>query len=159
MAQPPVPEKVLIGRPGARWAFLEGFDIGADGDPYLDRLRIIQTPWFGIYLHHIHRPDRDPDPHDHPWWFASIVLAGWYRELVWPDKKNLSDRRERWRTRWSLRCLNRRAAHIITDMGGPLWTLVLVGPRRGDWGFWTPTGFVGWREYVARAAAAAGGAR
>jgi hypothetical protein len=27
-----------------RWAILSGLDIGADGDPYLDRLRIIQTP-------------------------------------------------------------------------------------------------------------------
>lgn len=140
----------MTGR-SPRWAFLEGLDIGADGDPYLDRLRIIQTPLFGIYLHHIHRPDRDPDPHDHPWGFASVVLAGWYRELVWPDKKNRGDFGERWRNRWSLGRLNRRAAHIITDIGGPLWTLVLTGPRRGDWGFWTPAGCVGWREYVSKA--------
>jgi hypothetical protein len=27
-----------------RWAILSGIDVGADGDPYLDRLRLIQTP-------------------------------------------------------------------------------------------------------------------
>ena len=78
-----------------RWAFFDGLNIGAEGDPYLDRLRIIQTPWFGVYLHHIHRPDSDPDPHDHPWAFASLVLTGSYRELVWPDKHQ----RDQWVTR------------------------------------------------------------
>lgn len=62
-----------------RWALLSALDVG-DPDPYLDRLRLVQTPLFGLYLHHIHRPDREPDPHDHPWWFASLVLTGPRRE-------------------------------------------------------------------------------
>lgn len=141
-------EKVRAGRPGARWAFMEGLDVGTDGDPYLDRLRLVQTPWFGIYLHHIHRPDIDADPHDHPWGFASLVIAGGYREAVWPDKHNLGRCVIRERPRWSLQRLGRGAAHIITHTDGTLWTLVLVGRRRGDWGFWTRSGFVGWREYI-----------
>ena len=86
-----------------RWAFLSGLDIGAGGDPYLDRLRIIQTPWFGLYLHHIHRPDREPDPHDHPWWFASLVLTGWYEEELWHDKHQPLRMIRRERGRGSLR--------------------------------------------------------
>lgn len=143
-------ETVTTGRPSPQWAFMEGMDVGADGDPYLDRLRLVQTPWFGVYLHHIHRPDRDRDPHDHPWAFMSFVLAGAYRETVWPDKHNLSACTERVRARWSLRCLGRRAAHIITETAGSLWTLVLTGPRRGEWGFWTTAGFAGWRDYLAQ---------
>lgn len=132
-----------------RWGFLTGLDVGADGDPYLDRLRIIQTPLFGLYLHHIHRADREMDPHDHPWWFASLVLAGWYEELVWPDKQDRNARTAvmRLRGRWSLRSISRRGAHIITDVRGPLWTLVVTGPKRGEWGFWTRDGFVPWRTY------------
>jgi hypothetical protein len=153
-------EGVVAGKTGdrQRWAFLSGLDVGADGDPYLDRLRIIQTPWFGVYLHHIHRPDKDPDPHDHPWWFTSLVLAGKYQETVWPDKRDPSWRQLRLRPRWSWASTSRRAAHLISSIDGPLWTLVITGPRRADWGFWEkPPGqraghavFVPWREYTAR---------
>jgi hypothetical protein len=157
-------ESVVAGKTGdqARWAFLAGLDIGADGDPYLDRLRIIQTPWAGIYLHHIHRPDADRDPHDHPWAFASVVLAGSYTELVWPDKRRCGEFVRRDRPRWSLRSMRRRQAHIITDCHGPLWTLVLTGRRQGEWGFWTRAGqgnakFVPWREYISKRGSGGGG--
>jgi hypothetical protein len=130
-----------------RWGLLTGLDVGADGDPYLDRLRIIQTPLFGLYLHHIHRADREPDPHDHPWWFASIVLAGAYQEQVWPDKHDPSASVWRIRRRWSLRSIGLDGAHIIKATSGPLWTLVLTGPKRAAWGFWTNGLFTPWREY------------
>jgi hypothetical protein len=45
-------------RNAERWALFTGLDIGADGDPWLDRLRLIQTPLFGIYLHHIQKAHR-----------------------------------------------------------------------------------------------------
>lgn len=132
----------------ARWAFLSALDIGSEGDPYLDRLRVVQTPWFGVYLHHIHRADIERDPHDHPWWFASLVLAGAYAEDVRPDKTDEGYGVLRLRKRWSLRCLDRSAAHRITGIDGPLWTLVLTGPRRGDWGFWPEGRFVPWQKYL-----------
>ena len=158
MPDPTSPAEAIHGhrdrkRNRDRWAILSGIDIGADGDPYLDRLRIAQTPLFGLYLHHIHRPDREPDPHDHPWWMATIILTGGYDEAVWVDKRDRSGYVFRARPRWSLRHLNRRAAHMITDVRGPLWTLALVGPKRGEWGFWRVPGaggraeFVPWREY------------
>lgn len=157
-ARPAAAEQVLAGKAGSdmRWAFLEGMDIGADGDPYLDRLRIVQTPLFGIYLHHIHRPDRDRDPHDHPWSFISLVLAGGYTEQVWRDKLYPSSFRTRERRRWTVARMSRRAAHMITGINGPLWTLVLTGPRRGAWGFWHLGEFIPWREYTSQADAADG---
>lgn len=30
----------------------------------------------------------------------------------------------------------------------PLWTLVLVGPNHGDWGFWREGQFIPWRVYI-----------
>lgn len=140
-----------------RWAFLSGFDVGRDGDPYLDRLRLVQTPWLGVYLHHIHRPDQDRDPHDHPWPFASLVLSGGYEESVWPDKRDPGTVAVRRRPRFSLWWLGRGAAHMITRVDGSLWTLVVTGPKRGDWGFWAGGGFVPWREYLGGDIGSAGG--
>lgn len=92
----------------SRWAFMGGFSITTkDGDPYLDRLRIVQTPVFGIYLHRVHGPDGQRHPHDHPWWFASVVISGGYVEQVWDDPSALGDWRERERPRWSVRMLRR----------------------------------------------------
>lgn len=137
---------------GAHWGILTGIDIGADGDPYLDRLRLIETPWFCVYLHKIHRPDREPDPHDHPWSFASLVLLGSYREQVWPDKRGagmgLGKYITRVRRRGSVRFLSHSSAHIIKEITGPLWTLVFVGRDRGSWGFWRAGKFVPWQEYL-----------
>ena len=129
---------------------MEGFQVAKNGRPYLDRLRLLQTPLFGIYLHRIHVPDADRDPHDHPWWFASLVLSGGYDELVWDHPEDIGElaARRRVRGRWSLRTIRRTQAHMITDVRGQLWTLVLTGPRRSSWGFWTADGFVDWRDYL-----------
>jgi hypothetical protein len=146
--------KITAGQAGSRWGFLSGIDIGADGDPYLDRLRILETPWLAVYLHHIHREDRDPDPHDHPWGFISLVLAGSYIERVWPDKrKPVALRYLRLHERFTFGFLGRKSAHLITTIEAPLWTLVITGPRRGDWGFWEAGRFVHWREYIGDPAA------
>ena len=62
-----------------RWALLARETIQSpDGEPYIDRLRIVATPMFCLYLHKIHLADGDRDLHDHPWWFASWVLRGGY---------------------------------------------------------------------------------
>jgi hypothetical protein len=136
---------------------MEGFQVAQGGRPYLDRLRLVQTPWAGVYLHRIHVPDPDRDPHNHPWWFASVVLSGGYDELVWDHPEDIGQpaardtirwARRRVRNRWSLRTIRRSQAHRITGVHGQLWTLVLTGPRRSSWGFWTGEGYVDWRDYV-----------
>ena len=35
------------GRTSPQWALLEPLHIGTPEAPYLDRLRLFQTPWFG----------------------------------------------------------------------------------------------------------------
>jgi hypothetical protein len=145
-----------------RWALFTALDIGADGDPYLDRLRIIDTPWAGLYLHHIHRPDRDADPHDHPWWFWRVVVSGSYTELLWPDKADPAGRILRTRRLWRPSLFRRKAAHLITEVNGPLWTVVLVGRDHDEWGFWRQGLFelrdryVPWRRYLGQERDAAG---
>lgn len=138
---------VHIGRPSARWAVMEKFIIrGKAGDPYLIRWRIVHTPYFGVLLHKIIRPDEDPVPHDHPWSFATLILRGGYTEEVMTDAWYRIDK-------WgigSVHRFKRGMYHRILALrgGGPCWTLVLTGPRRDSWGFLVNGVHVNWKEYL-----------
>lgn len=143
----------VVGQRSPRWALWKRMTIPCEnGLMYLARLRVIQTPWFGVYIHDIFEPDGDRDPHNHPWSFISIVLRGWYEERVWEDPINHSDvfhSRIKAHMRWSWHKMGRESAHRITNAAPGLKTLILVGPRRSNWGFFTPTGYMEWHEYEA----------
>lgn len=144
--------KELKASDGSRWALFKRYDIPDRRNPnklYLSRLRIIQTPWFGIYLHKIMLPD-SYDMHDHPWDFASLILWGGYLEYVNknPEKRaqypvvETHNRRifsfARRKSDWS---------HRIAAIQKPTWTLVFVGKRKRVWGFYTMKGWVPYYSY------------
>jgi hypothetical protein len=120
-----------------RWALLQTFVIGKQNNPMMKRVRVIQTPWFGIYVHFIYREDLDPWSHDHPWNFWRMVLKGGYIE-------NYSDDPSRglfspqmilpWRPLW----FPTNHAHRITMVKPGTVSLVLVGRKQRTWGFWRP---------------------
>lgn len=135
---------------GKQWAWLERYMIPTpDDDDYLRRLRIIQTPWFGIYCHEMYTHDLDRDLHDHPWWFASLVVKGHYSESYrhtrdvgapWLDWTRVNKR-------WSLHTIRLDECHRITSIAKGTTTLLLVGPRVRTWGFYTEDGWVPFNEY------------
>lgn len=138
------------GQRSPRWALNAKMAIPCrDGIPYLFRRRLIQTPWFGVYLHDIFEPDGDRDPHNHPWSFLSVVLRGGYTErlhrIPWVD---LSwNKAQTWR-RGSVHYMGRDTAHRIIKTEPGLMTLIITGPRRSSgWGFFTEGGWVSWQEY------------
>jgi hypothetical protein len=136
------------GQRSPRWALWSRMTIPCEnGLMYLARLRIIQTPWFGIYLHDIYEPDAARDPHNHPWSFVSIVLRGSYTELLWPDAEHAWWIVRQTHRRWSIHRMSRQSAHRIAYAAPGLKTLILTGPRRSNWGFFTPAGFVPWQQY------------
>lgn len=125
-----------------------------NGEAYLCRLRLIDTPWFGVYLHHVEGPDPQPDPHDHPWTFLSFVVRGGYLEQVWkavgPLKTQVYSRR--WRSLTWHRMRAEGYAHRILSCEPRTVTLILRGPRRREWGFWTISnenreGWTHWKDY------------
>lgn len=123
-----------------RWAFMRRRLIGLEGDVYLDRMYVLQTPWFGIMFHRIFRPDRQRDLHDHPWNFLSFVLRGWYEEDTPEGVRRIRWVNWKWaEERHSIRWVSR----------SPVWTLVFTGRKRRTWGFWVDGGkrWVRWTEY------------
>jgi len=124
------------------------------GETYLARLRIIDTPWFGVYLHRIEDVDPQPDPHDHPWNFLSIVLAGGYTEQIWQQENAARWRvyQRRWLVGTAHRMMAEGVAHRIVSCEPHTLTLVLRGKRSREWGFWTinnesAEGWTHWKDY------------
>lgn len=148
-----------LGAESPRWAFFQALQVKHDGEPYLDRLRIIQTPLFAVFLHRIHKDDLDRDPHDHPWWFVSLVISGSYEEEIWNTADVAADpycyqvvsvARIRVHGRFSVHATSRKIIHRITRIDGLLWTVLVTGRRHRSWNFWPDSGPVDWREYYSR---------
>ncbi len=132
-----------------RFRFFEKFVVNdeTDGQPYLIRWRLIETPWFGVFLHHILRSDRDRATHDHPWGFVSVILSGGYTEHSQVRRPHGATFTKHYRAGSIVR-------HKATDLhrlelDRPAWTLVFIGARCREWGFMTPRGWVHWEQYLA----------
>ena len=132
---------------GHDWCLWRWTDVDPEGqnEIYLTRLHLFQTPWFSCMLHWIKRADPQPDLHDHPNTFLSIILRGWYEEEIVPRGQD-----HRIRRHISLFNLKRPTdKHRIVALAGRTLTLVLAGPVVRGWGFHAPEGWVPWRQYIA----------
>lgn len=121
-------------RNSPNWAFMELFKVPHYDDPtkdYLWRLRILQTPLFGIYLHKLGTPDPRDTLHNHPWPFVSFVLRGGYTEFI-PGPYYAQSHYVK---RMNVKRFN-NSFHWIAELDRtPTWTLVFVGRRRRVWGY------------------------
>lgn len=116
---------------------------------YLRRRTIVGSEGgMSIYVHHIRQPDADRDLHDHPRPFLSLILRGGYTESIRPSWGSVA--RERRHRRFGVNVMPRGRAHRIESIRPNTTTLLFLGPRRGEWGFWTDRGWVYWRTYIAR---------
>lgn len=103
--------------------------------PMLTRYRLFKTPRGGLYVHHWHRPDADKDCHDHPWVFWSLILKGGYTEELRRPATNPSPLLMV-RQRFSLHRTSLSDAHRVRSLEPDTWTLLWVGRRQQDWGFY-----------------------
>jgi hypothetical protein len=115
---------------------------GLDG-PYLRRWFLIpRNRHVNIYLHHFVRSDDDRALHDHPWSFASVLIAGAYLEIT--------DTGSTLRVPGSMamrRADHRHRIELLPNRDG-CWTLVITGPHRRQWGFWCGgSRFVPWQAF------------
>lgn len=81
-----------------------------------------------VFIHHLLRSDEDRAFHDHPWDFTTFLLTGRYIEHT-PHGD----------TYYAAPAVLQRKAehkHWLELPDGPMWTMLLVGHRRREWGFW-----------------------
>ena len=139
----------VSGKRSPNWSLLSKMVIPCkNGEQYLVRWRIIQTPLFGVFLHDLNAPDAAGDPHDHPWNFWSIILRGSYVECYYPHPEvSLDYKRYRYWKRWTIHRMTKDQAHRIVLLDRRTKTLIFTGRRSRVWGFFTPTGWVSWKTY------------
>lgn len=120
---------------------------------YLRRFRIIQTKWFGLYVHYIPMPDQDRHLHDHPWNFGVFLLNGGYVEEI-PDphdpawETGTGSTITKIRRRFTFRTQQAEQLHRIREILPGTWTLFFRGNKRRHWGFQTENGWKHWLNYL-----------
>lgn len=139
---------------GDTWAFCARHVIPSarnPADPYIKRFRVVQTPWFAVYVHRIYEDDSDRASHNHPWSAISMVLRGGYLEAVqhgYEPDRHAGHVEWHYRDQGTLHRLRYDTYHRIVGLARtPTWTLVVAGRKRRVWGFLTDRGHVPSREY------------
>lgn len=134
------------------------FVIGGQEAPYLRRWWLIpRNPLLNVYLHQILRSDDDRALHCHPWLNLSIILRGYYVEIM-PIRQSQATGFDfvqgftKGRFRLPRDIIFRRAKHrhrLSLDRGIHCWSLFITGPRIRTWGFHCRSRFVPWQEFTA----------
>ena len=112
-----------------------------DNEPYLERYYPLfntrQHTGFNIYIHKFLKGDPD-DVHDHPWSYATFILAGGYYEWV-PVFNTLGEKINEiryWRGPGHFRICRPDSYHRVElKEGVTAWTLFMPGPHKRQWGF------------------------
>jgi hypothetical protein len=134
---------------------------------YMERFWLVPpsrwTLGCGVRLHHVLRSDHDRDMHTHPWWNVSLILRNSYWEVMpcgLGDRRchvggyvNLNEPfRIAQRKPGHLVFRRRTARHKLMLFRGPVWTLMLTGPDKGQgWGYFVPgEGLIDRADYAPR---------
>lgn len=138
--------------------------------PYLIRWAFFDRFIISLKIHKFLISD-DDCLHDHPWSFISIILKGGYNEVrpkvqVGMDIMNPGDMWVKEDSTWMAGLLYRirqpgsivyrpaktiHRVELLRDSEGkeiPCWSIIITFKKLKSWGFFTPKGFVNWREYT-----------
>ncbi|WP_225899696.1 hypothetical protein [Croceicoccus gelatinilyticus] len=114
------------------------------GDNYMHRWFVVpRNPWQNVYLHRILKSDDDRALHDHPWDNRTLVIVGRYIE-------HLADGRQVLRVAGDVIERSADTLHRLEVLPGEgAVTLFMTGPKKREWGFACPQGWVHWEDFTA----------
>jgi hypothetical protein len=100
-----------------------------DPAPIIRRWTLLETPFFGIKIHHILRSDPlKRGFHDHPWSFVSLCLGSRYVDNILGPEGRI-----RQKTKRLVFHKSTTPHRIELPPDAKCWTLFITGPRRNDW--------------------------
>jgi hypothetical protein len=145
-------------------------DGDADPTPYLIRRSLLTIGKFISFKYHQILQSDDVCPHDHPWAFITIILKGGYYEWTpvtqsesgkilhnrvgvdgnievqrWHGAGSIMYRPAKWRHRLELNTTVETKDSSVQLV--PAHTFVITLPVVRDWGFFTKTGWIFWKDY------------
>lgn len=94
---------------------------------------------YKVLLHRFLPNSDDRAEHDHPRSFVTIILRGHYDDTSPAGVERMRAGKVRFR----------EAEHRHVTKAGPkgCWTLVIMGPKRREWGFWKENRWYPWRVH------------
>ena len=110
-----------------------------NGILHFRRYRVVETPFFNVYLHRIFKSGEDIDVHGHPWWFFTWILWGGYCEKFVRNQKAAPTYRLRMFPFIYFTGLKSFHKILATRRDKPVTTLVFTGPRHKMWRYLVPT--------------------
>ena len=124
-----------------------------DNEPYLERYYLFlkdrkRFP-FNVFLHKFLKGD-PADVHDHPWPYATFILAGGYYEWIpqFDAQGRVSCEVRKWRGPGHFRICGANSYHRIElKPGVTAWSLFMPGPQQQEWGFKYNNTWVQHEEY------------
>lgn len=105
---------------------------------------------FSIRYHDFTPGHRDADPHSHPWWFITFVISGSYIDESYPSGRpstctcNVVNDRVR---RFNFRYRPQNHVHRVRISSKGCKTIILTGRFNDTWGFYTPDGYMNFKDY------------
>lgn len=125
------------------------------GELHFRRWRLLELPFFAIYIHGIYKSDEDLHPHSHPWSFVSFILKGSYEEELHTENlmyhgieiKPYFDNKTFLRKTYSVVGHTTKSFHKLKIINGPVYTLVFTFGFKKDWGYLVEDKFVKYTRY------------
>lgn len=111
---------------------------------YMERW-IFKHPLGTFRIHKIMRSDNQRHMHDHPFSFFSIILKSGYWD-VHPAPDDPTKETASWHGAISTNFKRAEECHRLV-LAHPVWTFVITGRYRRDWGFHTSEGWISHDQY------------
>ncbi len=109
----------------------------------MHRWTLLDVGFAKLMIHHFLPTQRDRDHHDHPRGFVTVVIKGGYDDIQFGGKVD----RVRAPT---IRIRHAEHAHITVAGKKGAWTIVVMGPKIREWGFFRDNRWWPWRKYEDR---------
>jgi hypothetical protein len=119
--------------------------------PLLTVWRFLKIGRLSFCVHKFDQADEDPDCHDHPFHFVTLILkGGYFEEMHHLPFKRVYINRVFPRYRWSLLFRKATCLHRVHMLMGnkPCWTLCIKWDAKCTWGFMTKNGWQHWKTYI-----------